>query len=53
MMMMHALFYKIEKHSWILIVLAHLTKHWNNSRHVAPLGHIILIQGQPVFVIIH
>ena len=36
--------------SCIFIVLA----HWNNSTgdiHVAPLGHIILIPGQPVFAL--
>jgi hypothetical protein len=38
--------------SWIFIVLA----HWNNSprdRHVAPLGHIILMPSQPVFVLLN
>jgi hypothetical protein len=39
--------YRNNTLSWISIVLA----HWNKSvdRHVAPLGHIILIPSQPIF----
>ena len=35
---------------WIFIVLA---AHWHNmsGKHVASLGHIILIPSQPVFVL--
>ena len=48
-MIMSSALYKINMLSWIFIVLA----HWNKSaeRHVAPLGHIILIPNQPAFAL--
>ena len=50
-LMMKSASYSHNTLSWIFIVIA----HWNNSpridRHVAPLGHIILIPSQPVFAL--
>ena len=37
--------YKINTLGWIFIVLTHRN---NAGRHVAPLGHIILLSSQPV-----
>jgi len=33
--------------SWIFIVV----HHWNNSIHVAPIGHVIMIPRQSIFAL--
>ena len=42
--------YKTNKLSWIFYSAISLKQH-SEDRHVAPLGHIVLIPNQPVFAL--
>ena len=41
----------LDQHVELILYSASSLKQQSAGRHVAPLGHIILIQNQPVFVL--
>ena len=52
-MMIMSTLYLTKSLSWIFIVRARTLKQQTVGRHVAPLGHIILIPSQPVLTLSH
>jgi hypothetical protein len=41
----------LDQHAWLDLYCASSLKQRSAGRHVAPLGHIISIPGQPVFAL--